>query len=165
MVQKKNTTEKQARVALSLGSNLGDREKNLEHAIRILSEDILTDLVRSSFVASKALDCPLGAADFLNIAVIGNTRFSPMSLLSRCQSLELAMGRPERHGFHDNRIIDIDILLYEELVIETPELTIPHKEMMRRDFVLIPLAEIAPSWIVPPSPNTVDYYCGKLKNK
>ena len=113
----------------------------------------------SSFLSSRPVDCKRGANDFLNAAVTGFTNLTATELLTKCQEIEIRMGRPSEHGYHDNRIIDIDILLYDDLVIDSPRLKIPHSELRKRKFVLRPLVEIAPDWIVYPDQKTVkDFY-------
>ncbi len=145
-------------VALSLGSNLGDKQKNINTALDLLSDKILIDLRYSDYFSSKAFDFPIQAYDFLNIAVTGKTSLSPLDLLTCCQEIEVMLRRPRNHGFRENRTIDIDIILFNNLNIETPVLTIPHPKMFHRDFVLIPLAEVAPDWKVPPSEESVSYF-------
>jgi 2-amino-4-hydroxy-6-hydroxymethyldihydropteridine diphosphokinase len=146
-------------VALALGSNLGDTGKILKKAIDYLSCETLDTICSSSFHSSRPVDCKPGANDFLNAAVTGFTTLSAAELLTKCQEIEVKMGRPAEHGYHDNRIIDIDILLYDDLVIDSPRLKIPHPGLRKRKFVLRPLVEIAPDWLVYPDQKTVkDFY-------
>ncbi len=153
-------------VAFSLGSNLGNKHKNIDNALSLLTEDnVLIKFHRSKFYSSKALDFPNDTYDFVNIAVTGKTYFSPVELLNKCQEIEVKMGRPKNHGFRDDRTIDIDILLYNDHTVNTSRLLIPHPEMIRRDFVLIPLAEVAPDWIIPPSGNTVNFFRSEFNNR
>ena len=142
-------------VALALGSNLGDTGKNLKQAIEYLSREVLNTICSSSFLSSRPVDCKPGANDFLNGTVTGFTTLSVAELLTKCQGIEIRMGRPSEHGYHDNRIIDIDILLYDDLVIDSPSLKIPHPKLRERKFVLRPLVEIAPDWIVYPEQKSV----------
>ncbi len=159
-----NSLMKLNSVAFSLGSNLGDKRKNLDNALSLLNDRVLFELHRSTFYSSKALDFPNATHDFINIAVIGKTYFPPGELLNQCQEIEEKMGRPKNHAFREDRAIDIDILLYNHDTVNTSKLSIPHPEMTHRDFVLIPLSEIASAWIIPPSGNTVAYFCSKIKN-
>ncbi len=145
-------------VALSLGSNLGDREANIEKAVDLLA-GTLANICCSSFFCSAPVDCPPDAYDFLNIVVTGETGVGPKELLRECQRIEVEMGRPADHGYHEDRIVDIDILLYGDEVIEESGLTIPHAEMTKREFVLQPLAEIAGDWAIPPEGSTVGDCC------
>lgn len=132
-----------ANVYLGLGTNLGDREENLERAIDALNSFDEIEVTNRSSVLETA---PYGKTDqpeFLNMCVEIDTRMSPLSLLETVLGIEHSLGRV-REEVWGPRIIDIDILLYEDLEIELDDLSIPHKEMQKRSFVLEPLAEIAP---------------------
>ena len=129
-------------ILIGLGSNLGDRKKNILTAIQKLSqgEDISIDRV-SSLYETK----PVGVTnqpDFINGAISISTNLSPRALLAVCLSVECEMGRirDERWG---PRNIDIDILVYHDLIIQDEVLHIPHPRLCERAFVLIPLQEIA----------------------
>ncbi|WP_052254960.1 2-amino-4-hydroxy-6-hydroxymethyldihydropteridine diphosphokinase [Salinicoccus sp. YB14-2] len=133
-----------ANVYLGLGSNLGDRKENLEKSIAALNnfEDIQVKK-RSSILETE----PYGKTDqpeFMNMCVEIETRMSPLSLLETVLGIEHSLGRV-REEVWGPRIIDIDILLYEDLELELDDLSIPHKEMHLRSFVLEPLSEIAPN--------------------
>lgn len=132
-----------ANVYLGLGSNLGDREENLEKSIEALNNFEEIDVTtRSSILETE----PYGKTDqpeFMNMCVEINTRMSPLSLLETVLGIEHSLGRV-REEVWGPRIIDIDILLYEDLELELDDLSIPHKEMHLRSFVLEPLSEIAP---------------------
>ncbi len=128
-------------VYLSLGSNLGNREANLRAAIEELSQ--LGEMVAvSSFYETEPVDFT-SQPWFLNCAVQIRTELMPELFLSKIQMIEQQMGR-RRIQPKGPRNIDIDILLFGDLVIGTPELQIPHPAMQQRRFVLEPLAEIAP---------------------
>ena len=134
-----------SKVFLGLGSNLGDRKENLACAIRLIGERVGKVLRVSSFIETEpwGFDSP---HHFLNMAVKVLTQLYPLDVLKASKDIEKEMGRTSKtgtDGYHD-RIIDIDILMYDEVIMESPELTIPHKLMHRRRFVLEPLAEIAP---------------------
>lgn len=128
------------RAFLALGSNLGNRLANIEIAIDKLEPQVhLTDV--SSVYETE----PWGVLDqprYLNCVVSSRTVLQPLELLSKLKSIENEMGRQPavRYG---SRVIDLDILLYDDLVMTSEELTIPHPRMLDRGFVLIPLAEIA----------------------
>ena len=136
-------------VYLSLGTNLGDKEHNLLSAISEIKRRIGPIRAQSAFLATE----PWGFESentFLNAAIRVETELEPLALLKVTQQIERDMGRTQKSkvncqlstvNYHD-RIIDIDILLYDDLHINTPELTIPHPLMNERDFVLIPLKEI-----------------------
>jgi 2-amino-4-hydroxy-6-hydroxymethyldihydropteridine diphosphokinase len=137
---------------LSLGSNVGDRERNLQEAIRRASA--LGRVVAASSVYETE---PVEFTDqpwFLNCVLALQTAAEPAQLLRECLRIEHEMGR-QRVLKKGPRSIDIDILLFGDAVVNTPELTIPHPEMTRRRFVLQPLAEIAPELLHPVSQKTV----------
>jgi 2-amino-4-hydroxy-6-hydroxymethyldihydropteridine diphosphokinase len=126
---------------LSLGSNLGDRAKNLGKAITSLAPQV-QPLIQSSIYQTE----PWGYSDqpnFLNQVVKAETTLAPFDLQEYLKAIEKQLGRQETFRFGP-RLIDIDILLYDDLVLDTPKLTIPHPRIHERAFVLIPLAEIAP---------------------
>jgi 2-amino-4-hydroxy-6-hydroxymethyldihydropteridine diphosphokinase len=128
-------------VYLSLGSNIGDREHNLRGAIQKLAE--LGEVVAvSSLYETEPVEFT-AQPWFLNCAVALLTKVTPESLLSRVLEIEREMGR-QRTQPKGPRIIDIDILLFGDLILASPELSLPHPAMHQRRFVLEPLAEIAP---------------------
>jgi len=138
-----------ALVYLGLGTNLGDKESNLNNAVKTLEIEVGEIIRLSSFYASK----PWGFEsenEFLNAAVLLETKLSPSDLLSKTQEIELNLGRKAKtsKGYKD-RLIDIDILLYDDLIINLATLKIPHPLMAERDFVLKPLAEISPELVHP----------------
>lgn len=134
-----------ARLYLSLGTNLGDRLSNLDAAVAMIAREVGTVEARSSVIETE----PWGFESpnrFLNMAVMVQTDLKPLEVLDKTRQIEKDMGRKTKtgtDGYHD-RIIDIDILLYDDLAMDTPELTIPHPRMRQRRFVMEPLAEIAP---------------------
>lgn len=126
---------------LSLGSNVGDRETNLREAIRRLVE--LGRVVSvSSFYETEPVEVT-DQAWFLNCAVVLETASEPAQIMQKLLRIEVEMGR-KRIQKKGPRSIDIDILLFGEVVMNTPDLVIPHPAMAQRRFVLAPLAEIAP---------------------
>lgn len=134
-----------ATLYLSLGTNLGDRRKNLETALTLISQRVGTVMARSSVIETE----PWGFESqnrFLNMAAKVLTELKPTKVLDTTQAIEREMGRTTKSdaGGYKDRIIDIDILLYDDLVIDTPQLTIPHPHMYERRFVMEPLTEIAP---------------------
>ncbi len=132
-------------VYFSLGSNLGNRQENLDRALKMLSERMRMGKI-SSIYDTEPIG-PIAQPRFLNLVAEGFTNLKPEGLLTMVKGIEQKMGRHSRTG--EPRIIDIDILLYGDLVMQTKDLTIPHAEMAKRSFVLIPLAEIAPEVIHP----------------
>ena len=130
-------------VALALGSNLGDRLDYLRKTVKALASCVEITALSPVYETAPAYvtDQPV----FLNAVVAGTTKLEPLALLWAIKNIEREIGRTPTFRFGP-RIIDIDILFYDDLVIETPELTIPHARMQERDFVLQPLRDIAPEW-------------------
>ena len=133
-------------VYLSLGTNLGSKADNLYNAIHFVEKRIGEVVSQSAFYETK----PWGFVSensFLNAAVQVKTRLTPTEVLDATQQIECEMGRMHktRDGAYCDRIIDIDLLLYEDWIVHSRQLVIPHPLMHVRDFVLEPLAEIAPS--------------------
>ena len=141
------------RVYLSLGSNLGDRVANLRRALRMLGEAGAQIRRVSSFYKTEPVDVR-AQAWFVNCVVEAATDLPPRRLLGALKALEKALGR--RPGTPKGpRPIDIDILLYENVVVRTAELSIPHSRMAERRFVLVPLNELAREARDPASNRTV----------
>jgi len=144
-----------------LGSNLGDRETTLARAAESLAA-----LGRVTAVSPWLQTAPVGYADqpdFLNGAVLLETQLPPTELLHRLLQIELTHGRDRSHGIVKGpRTLDLDLLLYDDVVMTTPELTLPHPEMHTRRFVLEPLAAIAPEWTHPVLQQTVQQLLQKL---
>ncbi len=142
-------------VYLSLGTNLGDKQKNIAEAIDSIKE-LIGDVVRqSALYATK----PWGFAsdnDFVNAAVCVETELTPRELLATTQHIERSLGRTEKSkdGIYHDRIIDIDILLYGNEQVDEPDLRIPHPLMRERDFVMTPLGEIMNIATLPPAAPT-----------
>ncbi|WP_028909713.1 2-amino-4-hydroxy-6-hydroxymethyldihydropteridine diphosphokinase [Prevotella sp. AGR2160] len=131
-------------VYLGLGTNLGDKERNISLSIEKIEAMIGAVTRRSSLYATK----PWGFQsehDFLNACVCVETMLSPRQVLEKTQEVERLMGRTEKshNGEYHDRLIDIDILLYDDLHIDEPDLKIPHPLMHERDFVMVPLREIS----------------------
>ena len=138
------------RVCLSLGSNLGPRETYLRKALQALDKELGSLVKCSSFYETL----PWGFSSdslFLNAAACFDTLLSPEEVLAVTQQIEKSLGRKEksRQGQYADRCIDIDILLYDDRVIETPDMILPHPHMAERMFVLEPLAEIMPHLLHP----------------
>ena len=142
------------RVYVALGSNLGDREANVKSAAAKLGEMAIGQVRLSSLyrTAPEEMD---DAPDFVNAVAGFDTTLSARALLDALQGIEIAMGRPARHGVNESRCIDLDIVAYGECCIDEPGLIIPHPRAAQRAFVLVPLAEIAPDLQLPGQPTTV----------
>lgn len=135
-------------VILLLGSNLGDRLSNLNEAYNKISESTREILISSSIYETE----PWGFRHqnlFLNQVLVVNTDLSPESLLHLLLNIEKELGRKRRQKSFQARIIDIDILFYDDLIISTNKLKIPHPKLHERRFVLEPLNEILPDLIHP----------------
>lgn len=134
---------------LGLGTNIGNKRRNMITAAALLAERVGDILALSGFYETE----PWGFESenfFLNAAVKLKTSFSPLEVLQITQQVEKELGRTEKsNGAYHDRIIDIDILLYEDEVLQVPELTLPHPLMHERKFVMDPLAEIAPFVVHP----------------
>ncbi len=133
---------------LGLGSNLGDRLGHLQQAVVLLDADPRS---RVDAVSSVYETDPVGGPEqdpYLNLAVRIATRRSPARLLALCQAVEAALGRT-REVRWGPRTIDVDILLYDQKVVERPDLSVPHPRLVERAFALIPLIEVAPGQRLP----------------
>lgn len=148
---------------IALGSNLGDKEKNLRRALLLLTQQGVEVVRVSSFLSTE----PYGVTDqpqFLNAVACVRTSLAPLALLDVLLATELAMGRVRlRHWGERN--IDLDLLLYEDVVLDMPRLRLPHPDMQNRDFVLLPLAEIAPELKHPTLQKTIYKLKENLMNR
>ena len=148
---------------IALGSNLGDKEKNLRRALLLLTQQGVEVVRVSSFLSTE----PYGVTDqpqFLNAVACVRTSLAPLALLDVLLATELAMGRVRlRHWGERN--IDLDLLLYEDVVLDTQRLRLPHPDMQNRDFVLLPLAEIAPELKHPTLQKTICELKENLMNR
>jgi 2-amino-4-hydroxy-6-hydroxymethyldihydropteridine diphosphokinase len=136
-----------ARVVLALGGNVGDKVANLRRALGALAS---TPGVELTAVSRFYRTPPWGKTDqdwFLNACALGRTTLKPQALLERVKTLEVELGREptERWG---PRVIDIDLIAYDDIALKSEPLTLPHPELFNRAFVLVPLAEIAPDLVV-----------------
>lgn len=137
-------------VYFSLGTNLGDKEANLRTALDEIGKRVGKVISLSAFYKTE----PWGFVStntFVNAVCLVHTSLLPMEVLQETQIIEKELGRTHKsiNGMYNDRLIDIDILLYDELILNSPELTIPHPLMCNRPFVIEPLSEIAPELIHP----------------
>ena len=137
-------------VYLSLGSNLGDKQANIKKALALISERVGEVLALSGINETS----PWGYESqetYLNVVIKVETGLTPEALLEATKDIERLIGRGDKtmNGQYSDRVIDIDILLYDDLILDRPNLTIPHPLMHLRAFVLQPLNEIAPEVVHP----------------
>jgi 2-amino-4-hydroxy-6-hydroxymethyldihydropteridine diphosphokinase len=138
------------KIVLAFGSNLGDREGFILAAYRLLEEELGELIKKSSFIETPAWGFESDNS-FINSVAVFETQKTPFEALAICNKIEKELGRkrnPEHKGYQ-NRTIDIDILFYEDIILDTPTLKIPHPLIAERDFVLTPLKEILPNHIHP----------------
>jgi 2-amino-4-hydroxy-6-hydroxymethyldihydropteridine diphosphokinase len=129
-------------VYIALGTNVGEREKNLHEAIRLLGVSGVQVRKVSSVYETEPVDY-LDQPWFLNAVLKAETSMEAEQLLAALRRIETDMGSKKRFA-KGPRLIDLDILLYDDATIDTPNLQVPHPRMLLRNFVLVPLAEIAP---------------------
>lgn len=143
-------------VYLGLGTNLGDRQSNLNETIAMIKNRIGTVVSQSDFIVTEPVGFISGNM-FLNAAVKVETEMSPTGLLHVTQQIERDLGRDHKsaNGIYSDRIIDIDILVYDDITVNSACLTLPHPRMKERRFVLEPLSMIAPDLIIPGEKRTI----------
>jgi 2-amino-4-hydroxy-6-hydroxymethyldihydropteridine diphosphokinase len=148
---------------IGIGSNFGNREKNCAKALALLEREGIKIVKRSSMIETE----PWGVREqpkFMNMAVEVTTDMVPDLLLRKLKEVEAELGRVETTRWGP-RIIDLDILFYDDMVMSSPELEIPHPHMHEREFVLMPLCEIAPDKIHPVLKKSVRGLLHEIKNK
>jgi 2-amino-4-hydroxy-6-hydroxymethyldihydropteridine diphosphokinase len=129
---------------IGLGANLGEPAAQIRSALELLRQNSVVIESASSLYRTQPVDAP-PEPWFINGVIRARSAHSALGLLRTCQSIEQTLGR-ERRERHGPRTIDLDLLLVGDVILDGPELTLPHPELHRRRFVLIPLAEIAPGW-------------------
>ncbi len=134
-----------ATLYLSLGTNMGDRPKNLSQAMELIAREVGTVVAASDVIETEPWGFDSGNA-FLNMVAKVETELEPIDALHVTQEIEKRLGRSEKseNGVYHDRIIDIDLLMYDDLIMNTPQLTLPHPLMRQRPFVMEPLLQIAP---------------------
>ncbi len=149
-------------IYIGLGSNLGNRLENIRKAIELMKEQGIEIVKESSIYETE----PMGYEEqgwFLNSVVKGKTELSPRRVWKRLEKIEKLMGR-EREIKWGPRIIDLDILFYGDKILNGKELQIPHSELHKRRFVLVPLEEIAPELVHPVLNKSIRELLGELKD-
>ncbi len=136
-----------SKVYLSIGSNKGNRSVLINKAIDKIEKKIGTIISRSSIYQSKSWG--FDSNDFYNISLLIDTDIEPKSLLINLKKIEKSMGREDIDGSYSDRFIDIDILFYDNIIIDSEDLKIPHPKIEIRKFVLIPMLEIADDYVHP----------------
>ena len=143
-----------SKVAIALGSNLGDSLAILEAAIETLDRiPAINVIIVSSWYQTKAIGPP--QPDYINACISVQVEHEPHSLLEILLNIEKQFGRVRQEKW-GARTLDLDLLLYDDLILETATLQIPHPRIRERAFVLAPLAEIAPKWVEPVSRKTIE---------
>ena len=151
--------------AIALGSNQGDSLSILESSLNALNQIPGINLkTTSSWYQTKPVGTSESQADYLNGCALLTAQQSPEELLAILQSTEIQFGRTSK-GDLQPRTLDLDLLLYGDLVLNTPNLTLPHPRMTERAFVLVPLAEIAADWIEPVSGKKIAKLVKKVNTK
>ncbi len=144
------------RAGIALGSNLGDRAWNLQRAQQAIAVLPGAGIPLIALAIETApVDCPPDAPAFLNTVIEIETALSPPELLARLREIETGLGRPLHRPRNASRSIDLDLLYVGDLVVDTPELALPHPRIAGRRFVLEPLAAIRPDLILPAQQKTV----------
>lgn len=153
-----------AQLYIGLGSNIGDRKKNITNATIILGAVMGDIRVLSSLYETEpwGYDSP---NTFMNAVLLLETDIEPQKCLEMVQAIEREMGRVHTKEGYEDRIIDIDILFYDNQIIESEHLTVPHPLITQRDFVLRPMAEIAPDFTHPVLGKTISFLLEQLDNK
>ncbi|NET80517.1 MAG: 2-amino-4-hydroxy-6-hydroxymethyldihydropteridine diphosphokinase [Moorea sp. SIO1F2] len=156
----KLVTTKLSLSAIALGSNLGDSRAILEAALRKLDQTLgVTVKLCSSWYKTAPVGPP--QPDYLNGCALLEVQLSPQKLLETLLGIEQEFGRVRQEHWGP-RTLDLDLLLFDDLILQTPELQIPHPRMRQRAFVLVPLVEIAPDWVEPVSGQSIFQLVQKL---
>ena len=155
MLEAPSSSSSSHRIAIALGGNLGDPAASFKYAVTLLATGGVRDICKAPLFITTPVDCVPGTPDFVNSALTASWDGSPEELLRLCQTIEQRLGRPAQPSSRESRVIDLDILLFDFLSLDSPNLIIPHPRLRLRRFVLEPLAQIAPDWPVPPDGQTV----------
>ncbi len=152
-----------ATVFILSGSNLGDREKNLQKAIEKIEEIPGVEITAiSAIYLSEAVGMTVESPEFLNQAIMLDYLYLPLELLAELEKIETKMGRANK-GELKPRAIDLDILLFGDEIISDDRLTVPHKELLKREFAMVPLLQLMPEIIHPKTKKPIASYINKFK--
>jgi 2-amino-4-hydroxy-6-hydroxymethyldihydropteridine diphosphokinase len=151
------------RVALSVGSNLGDRRAHLDSAVRQL-RSVIAGIQASEVIETEPVDVPEPQPPYLNMAVVGETSLDPEALIAGLLKIERRAGR-ERRSPRAARPLDIDVIFYGDQIVNAPTIVVPHPRFRERRFVLEPLAAIASEWVDPVTGRTVKTLLEELNKK
>ena len=154
------THDSTALAAIALGSNLGNPLAMVKGAVEVFAHEATTTLVAQS-QWYKTIAIGPAQPDYVNGCVVIETRRSPQDLLHLLMTIEQQFGR-QRTEHWGPRTLDLDLLLYNSIVLETPELSLPHLRMTERAFVLVPLAELLPDWVHPVSGLTIRQHADQV---
>jgi len=156
-----------AQVGISLGSNLGDKTANLQQAKNYLLElmPVKATHLQAPLYQSAPVDCPELSPDFYNTAIEIIFEGRPEQLLNHTQQIESTIGREDKVVLNEPRKIDIDIIYFDDLIIDTPELSLPHPRAHQRKFVLEPFTEICPDRILPNHTLTISELLEQLSSE
>jgi len=155
-----------ALAGIGLGSNLGDREATIRSAAERLRCLIVPGgrFKLSSLIETEPVDCPADSPAFLNAAVEMEVNLTPLDLLTELQNLEVEFGREPIRAKNQPRSLDLDLLYYDAMTLDHPDLTLPHPLATVRQFVMAPLAEICPDRILPGSKDSCQHIFKHMKS-
>jgi 2-amino-4-hydroxy-6-hydroxymethyldihydropteridine diphosphokinase len=145
---------------LGLGSNIGERRRHLEDAVRTLPRHGVTVVASSSVYETEPVGLVLDQRDFLNACLKVETGLGPEELLDACKAVERELGRAQRQVRHGPRVIDVDLLLLGSITYHSERLTLPHPSVVQRRFVLVPLLELEPDLALPDGTRLSDALAG-----
>jgi 2-amino-4-hydroxy-6-hydroxymethyldihydropteridine diphosphokinase len=145
------------RAGVALGSNLGDRAFHLRAARKTVMTlpRVTPPILSSAIYETEPVECEPGARAFLNAVIEFSYAGVAADLFQQLKQIELALGRPKQHAHNVSRPIDLDLLYFGEIVLDTEHLSLPHPRMLTRRFVLEPLAEIRPDLVLPGQKETI----------
>jgi 2-amino-4-hydroxy-6-hydroxymethyldihydropteridine diphosphokinase len=152
-----------AKIYLGLGSNLDDKKQRIESALNALKEEEYINLLKVSSIIETEAEGNPNQPKFLNAVCEIETTLFPLELLDKLKRIEVKLGRPKEHDENSPRTIDLDILVFDDLLLKGKTLTIPHPKLHKRYFVLSGLNELAPELFVPGHEKTVSRLLSELK--